>query len=151
MLKNQLLRIVKKFTSILFSLLISFSIFGQNFAVIDASYPNAAQAKARFNTQRTYLVNDTQIGAPTQISKALEGKQVTNLHIFVSTEPGSMAFCNMDLNADNLKEEALTILQLASHVTDSIVIHSQNIFLTEEGRAFKIKLEQLTGLNIVVQ
>lgn len=142
---------MKKFSLLLFTLLTCFSILGQNFAIIDASYPNAAQAKARYNSQQTYLVKDTQVGAPSQISKALEGKQVTNLHIFVSTEPGSMDFCNLDLNAGNLKEEALTILQLASHVSDSIVIHSQDIFSTEEGIAFKTQLEQLTGLNIVVQ
>jgi hypothetical protein len=125
--------------------------FGQNFAIIDASYPNAAQAKARYNLQQTYTVKDSNIGAAAQISKALEGRQVTNLHLFVSTEPGSLDFCNLDLNADNLKDEALTILQLASHVSESIIIHSQNVFTTDEGMEFKTKLEQLTGLNILVQ
>lgn len=148
---QQQIGIVKKHTIILFSLLCSFSIFGQNFAVIDASFPNAKQAKARFNTQQTYLVKDSKVGATDQISKALEGRMVSNLHLFVSTEPGSLNFCNINLNADNLKEEALTILQLASHVTNSITIHSQNVFSTEDGMEFKTQLEQLTGLNIQLQ
>lgn len=142
---------MKKITIILFSLLFSISIFGQNFAVIDATFPNAGQARARYSSQQTYVVKDSNVGATDQISKALEGRMVSNLHLFVSTEPGSLNFCNLNLNVENLKEEALTILQLASHVTNSITIHSQNVFSTEDGMEFKTQLEQLTGLSIQLQ
>lgn len=142
---------MKKFTILCFTLLVCTGIFGQNFAVIDDTYQNVGQAKARFYSQQMYLVKDNQVKAANQISNALEGKEVSNLHLFVSTEPGSIVFSNMTINADNLKEYALMLLQMTSYVRDNIIIHSQNVFTTELGIDFKTKLEQLTGLHCLVQ
>ena len=142
---------MKKLTVLIVALLVCTGIFGQNFAVIDDNYPNVGQAKARFYSQQTYLVKDNQVKAANQISNALEGRQVSNLHLFVSTEPGSIVFSNMTINADNLKEYALMLLQMSSYVKDNIIIHSSNVFTTEMGIDFKTKLEQLTGLNCLVQ
>lgn len=142
---------MKKLSVLILTLLVCTGIFGQNFAVIDQTYPNVGQAKARFYSQQTYQVKDNQVKAANQISMALEGRQVSNLHLFVSTEPGSIVFSNMTINADNLKEYALMLLQMSSYVTDNIIIHSSNVFTTELGIDFKNKLEQLTGLNCMVQ
>ena len=142
---------MKKLTVLFFTLLFCTGIFGQNFAVIDDSYQNIGQAKARFYSQQTYQVKDNQVMAANQISNALEGREVSNLHLFVSTEPGSIVFSNMTINADNLKEYALMLLQMSSYVRDNIIIHSQNVFTTELGIDFKTKLEQLTGLHCMVQ
>ncbi len=142
---------MKKFTVLFFTLLFCNGIFGQNFAVIDNGYENIGQAKARFYSQQTYQVIDNQVKAANQISNVLEGKEVSNLHLFVSTEPGSIVFSNMTINADNLKEYARMLLQMSSYVKDNIIIHSQNVFTTELGLDFKTKLEQLTGLHCLVQ
>lgn len=142
---------MKKLAVLIFALLVCTGIFGQNFAVIDDTYSNVGQAKARFYSQQTYLVKDNQVKAANQISNALDGHQVSNLHLFVSTEPGSIIFSNMTINADNLKEYALMLLQMSSYVKDNIIIHSTNVFTTEMGIDFKNKLEQLTGLNCMVQ
>lgn len=142
---------MKKLTVLFFTLLVCTGIFGQNFAVIDDTYQNVAQAKARFYSQQTYQVKDNQVKAADQISNALEGRVVSNLHLFVSTEPGSIVFSNMTINADNLREYALMLLQMSSYVKDNIIIHSQNVFTTDMGIDFKNKLEQLTGLKCLVQ
>jgi len=42
-------------------------------------------------------------------------------------------------------------MQMASYVSENIIIHSPNVFTTELGIEFKTKLEQLTGLNFSVQ
>lgn len=142
---------MRKLTVLFFALLVCTGIFGQNFAVIDDTYPNVGQAKARYYSQQIYQVKDNQVMAANQISNALQGREVSNLHLFVSTEPGSIVFSNMTINADNLKEYALMLLQMSSYVKDNIIIHSQNVFTTDLGLDFKTKLEQLTGLNCMVQ
>lgn len=142
---------MKKLTVLIFTMLAYTGVFGQSFAVIDDNYLNVNQARSRYYSQQTYLVQDNQVMAANQIATALEGKEITNLHLFVSTEPGSIVFSNMTINADNLKENALILLQMSSYVTENIIIHSPNVFTTELGIDFKIKLEQLTGLNFTVQ
>jgi len=142
---------MKRLSLLIVSLLIYTGIFSQNFAVIDDTYLNVKQAKARYYSQQTYLVKDNQVMAANQIATALDGKTITNLHLFVSTEPGSIVFSNMTINADNLKENAFILLQMASYVSENIIIHSPNVFTTELGIEFKTKLEQLTGLNFSVQ
>lgn len=142
---------MKKITVLFFTLLVCTGIFGQNFAVIDNTYPNVGQAKERFYSQQTYQVKENQVKAANQISNALQGREVKNLHLFVSTEPGSIVFSNMTINADNLKEYALMLLQMSSNVKENIIIHSPNVFTTELGIDFKTKLEQLTGLHCMVQ
>lgn len=142
---------MKKLSFLIVSLLVCTGIFSQNFAVIDDTYLNVKQAKARYYSQQTYMVKDNQVNPANQIATALDGKSVTNLHLFVSTEPGSIVFSNMILNADNLKENAFILLQMASYVSENIIIHSPNVFTTDLGIDFKNKLEQLTGLNFTVQ
>lgn len=142
---------MKRLSLLIVSLLVCTGIFSQNFAVIDDTYQNVKQAKARYYSQQTYLVKDNQVMAANQIATALDGKTITNLHLFVSTEPGSIVFSNMTINADNLKENAFILLQMASYVSENIIIHSPNVFTTELGIDFKTKLEQLTGLNFSVQ
>jgi len=142
---------MKRLSFLIVSLLVCTSTIGQSFAVIDDNYLNVDQAKARYYSQQTYLVQDNQVTAANQIANALEGKEVSNLHLFVSTEPGSIVFSNMTINAENLKENALILLQMASFVSENIIIHSPNVFTTELGIDFKFKLEQLTGLNFTVQ
>ena len=142
---------MKKLSVLILSMLFCTCVFGQNFAVIDDTYQNIDQAKSRYYNQQTYMVKDNQVMPANQIAMALDGKSVTNLHLFVSTEPGSIVFSNMTINADNLKENALALLQMASYVSDNIIIHSQNVFLGDLGSEFKTKLEQLTGLKFMVQ
>ena len=142
---------MKRLSLLIVLLLVCTGIFSQNFAVIDDTYMNVKQAKARYYSQQTYMVKDNQVNPANQIATALDGKSITNLHLFVSTEPGSIVFSNMTINADNLKENALILLQMASYVSENIIIHSPNVFTTDLGIDFKYKLEQLTGLNFTVQ
>lgn len=142
---------MKKLSILIVSLLVCTGIFSQNFAVIDDTYLNVKQAKSRYYSQQTYMVKDNHVNPANQIATALDGKSITNLHLFVSTEPGSIVFSNLTINADNLKENALILLQMASYVSENIIIHSPNVFTTDLGIDFKNKLEQLTGLNFTVQ
>jgi hypothetical protein len=123
-----------------------------DFAVIDAYCPNATQLKGQYQGQaNAYFVVVSQIMAPEQIATALTGKKITDLHIFVSTKPGTMGFGNIALNPETIQEQTASLAKWASHVTGKVVIHSTDVFTTERGSDFKTKLELVTGLNFMMQ
>jgi hypothetical protein len=139
---------MKKTILLLLMILSTYGAFAQNFAVIDENYANVEQARNRYFSQQTCMVKHVQNLASNQISNAMDGRMVSNLHLYVTTEPGSIVFCNMTLTSENLKDYALNLLQMASCVSDKIIVHSTNVFTTEQGIDFKNKLEQLTGLSV---
>ena len=123
-----------------------------DFIVIDVSIPDAEQIEAQYSGQAgVYVILATQVKAPAQIAAALNGKQVADLHLFVSAKPGTLGFCNMALNPENMQEQASALSQWKSHVSGNVVIHNSDIFLSQRGLDFKTKLEQVTGLTFLVQ
>ncbi len=122
-----------------------------DFLVIDNSCRSAEQLKTQFNGENTIVVFHTKVLAFDQITSALQGRQVADLHIYVSTKPGALGFCNMTLNSESFQEHATVLSKLASHITGKIVIHSTDVFTTDKGLEFKTQLEQITGLDFVMQ
>lgn len=122
-----------------------------DFVVIDNSYRSAEQLKVQFNGQNTFVVEQIKANATTQIAEALNGRQVNDLHIFVSTKPGALGFSNMTLNAETLQEHSAALSKLSSYVAGKVVIHSNDVFTTERGSDFKASLEQITGLIFATQ
>jgi hypothetical protein len=123
-----------------------------DFIIVDVSIPDAEQIKEQYSGQAgVYIILATQVKAPAQITAALHGKQVADLHLFVSAKPGTLGFCNMALNPENLQEQASVLSQWKSHVSGNVVIHNSDVFLSQRGLDFKTKLEQITGLTFLVQ
>ncbi len=122
-----------------------------NFLVIDNSCRNAEQLLTQFNGGNTTVVSYTKVLAFDQIINALKGRQVVDLHIYVSTKPGALGFCNMTLNVESFQEHVKVLSKLASYVTGKVVIHSTDVFTTDRGLEFKTQLEQITGLDFVMQ
>jgi len=123
----------------------------QDFIVID-NPPNAEQLKTLYNGQaNSVVIVLNQIMAPQQIANAISDKKVNDLHIYVSTKPGALGFCNMTLNADNISDQTGALKQWTSHVTGNVVIHSVDVFTSTIGQDLKTKLESATGLNFIMQ
>lgn len=122
-----------------------------DFVVIDNAYRAAEQLKAQYNGQNTIVVEHSKAMATSQIAEALNGRQISDLHIFVSTKPGALGFGNMTLNAETFQDFAPALSKLAANVTGKVVIHSTDVFTTERGLNFKAKLEQVTGLTFEMQ
>lgn len=122
-----------------------------DFVVIDNSYRAAEQLKAQFNGQNTIVVEQIKAAATAQIAEALDGKQINDLHIFVSTKPGALGFGNMTLNAETFQEHSAALSKLESYVSGKVIIHSNDVFTTERGSDFKASLEQITGLTFATQ
>mgnify|MGYP001325805874 CR=1 FL=1 len=123
-----------------------------DFVVIDPAYPNYERLKAQYEgNQNVCILEVSRVMAPEQITAALNGKQVTDLHLFVAGKPGTLGFGNIALNPDDVNDYATSLGTWSSHVSGKVVIHNQDVFLSEPGTEMKAKLEQLTGLNFVMQ
>ena len=124
---------------------------GKDFVVIDNSCSNSQQLKTQYSGSNTVIVMPTPVMAPVQISNALNGKKVVDLHLFVSSKPGALGFGNMTLNSDNIQEQATALSQWASPVSGKVIIHGADVFASAMGLDFKARLEQITGLKFTVQ
>jgi hypothetical protein len=123
-----------------------------DFVVLDPNCQDFTQLQAQYQGQTNALViAPSQVMAPDQIAAALVGKSVVDLHIFVWSKPGSTVFINIGLIPENVDEYATPLGTWASHVTGNVVIHGTDVFTTARGLEFKTKLQQLTGLNFIVQ
>lgn len=123
----------------------------KDFVVIDNGCFNSLQLESQYKGQNTVIVMPNAVIAPVQIANALKGKQVIDLHLFVPTKPGTIGFGNIALNSDNLQQHAVNLSQWASHVSGKVVIHGTEVFTSTIGLEFKAMLEQITGLNFIVQ
>jgi hypothetical protein len=123
-----------------------------DFVVIDPYCPNAEQIKAQYQGQsNTYIVVVSKVMAPEQIATVLTGKKVTDLHLFVSTKPGTLGFGNIALNPETIQDQAASLAKWKFSVAGKVVIHSTDVFTSERGLAFKASLEQITGLIFIMQ
>ena len=124
----------------------------KDFVVLDPSYVNFEKVKTQYEgTQNICILEVSMVMAPEQITAVLKGKQVTDLHIFVAGKPGTLGFGNIALNLDCIGDYATSLGTWASHVSGKVIIHNQDVFLTDQGAGLKAKIEQLTGLNFVMQ
>jgi hypothetical protein len=123
-----------------------------DFVVLDYSCPNGEVLKAQYKGQaNSFVVTASQLLAPGQITKALTGKKVNDLHIFVWSKPGSMVFTSIALTPENIQEYTSLLATWKSHVSGKVVVHSTDVFTAERGLDFKAKLEQITGLTFIMK
>jgi len=120
----------------------------KNFTILDFNFQNFKEINSQFKDETNfYIVGDSKVLAPVQISSVLTNKQVDELHIYVPCKPGSIVFSNIALTPDNVEEYAFYLSQWAAHVTGKVVIQDSEVFTTQRGLELKIKLEKITGLN----
>jgi hypothetical protein len=123
-----------------------------DFVALDYYCPDYEQLQAQYAGQsNAYIVTASEIKAPQQIATALTGKNVTDLHIFVNTKPGAMVFTCISLTPGNIDEYAVPLATWASHVSGKVIVHSTEVFSAEYGQLFQTKLQQLTGLQFIMQ
>ena len=131
------------------------SIFSQgvsDYIVIDEIADNMTQLKAEFQDQsNVYWTDGTTINALRQIAIASEGMQIENLHIYVPTKPGAIVFSSIAITSYDVEEVTEELKALSNFVGNSVVIHSEVVFIGEEGQLLKQKLEEITGLLFTTQ
>lgn len=124
----------------------------KDFVVIDANCPNSCLVNAQYQGQpNVVVISMSQTMPPLQVTKVLNGKQLTDLHLFVSVVVGTLGFCNIPLNPDNNQQPATALSNWASHVRGTAFINGTHVYSPACGLEFKAKLEQITGLTLTIQ
>jgi len=122
------------------------------FIVVDEIADNITQLQDEFEGQANVFWTDgNSLNALEQISAALEGRQIENLHIYVPTKPGAIVFSSLAITSMDVYELSEELNVLGNYVSNSVVIHSDVVFNGEEGQLLKQRLEEVSGIVFTVQ
>jgi len=122
------------------------------FIVVDEIADNITQLQDEFEGQANVFWTDgNSLNALEQISAALEGRQIENLHIYVPTKPGAIVFSSLAITSMDVYELSEELNVLGNYVSNSVVIHSDVVFNGEEGQLLKQRLEEVSGVVFTVQ
>jgi len=123
-----------------------------DFIVVDEIADNITQLQNEFEGQANVVWTDgNSLNALEQISTALEGMQIENLHIYVPTKPGAIVFSSLAITSMDVDEVSEELKVLGNYVSNSVVIHSDVVFSGEEGQLLKQRLEEISGVVFNVQ
>jgi len=133
-----------------FLLVVSVKAFTQtsnNFIIIDEIADNVQVLEKQFeghdNVYKTKGIETLAIG---QISKAIKGKDIKNLEIYVATKPGAMVFSSAAITSQNVNQFSVELKEWKNAVSNNVIIYSDNVFSGENGMLLKQKIEEITGL-----
>lgn len=153
-MKRNIITIAMKRIFIIFSILMSVvqssnaQSSNSRFTIIDYLNPQLKELTVQINDESSlYVVGNSQVLAPDQITSALTNKHVEELHIYVSCKPGSMVFMNTAITTDNIRSFATALSVWKNHISKRVVIHNLDVFQSGKGAELKSNLEQITGLN----
>lgn len=121
------------------------------FTVLDPSAPGLEQLQAQFSGQTNVLMNDNQKPAPYVIAEMLKGRQVSDLHLYVYTQPGVLGFQSVAITPANTAAFGQFFAEWKNSVSGKVIINSADIFVTAQGSALKALLEQTSGLTFTNQ
>jgi hypothetical protein len=141
---------MKKLITIITAFLFFANMFAQtsnDFIVVDEIAENAVSLKRDYNGKNTYFTSGIDTDAISQISNAIKNKHIENLHIYVATKPGAIVFNSLSVINSNVIKFASELALWKSNVSGEIIIHSDVVFIGEEGVELKHELERLTGLT----
>lgn len=149
------MKTMKRYLLMLALLLGTICSYAQNtttdYVVLDQSAPNLAQLKTQFAGQSNVFINDNTKPAPYLIPNIMVGKQVADLHIYVSTQPGVIYFNSITITPANAVSFSEEFALWNDIVSGNVVLHSADVFTSPQGATLKTTLQQLTGLNFITQ
>jgi hypothetical protein len=144
---------MKRYLLIFALLLGAVSSWGQDlskdFVVIDPSSPNTSQLKAQYSGPANVFYNDNPKPAVYIIGAVLENKEITDLHLFVATQPGRLIFSSGTVTAENAANFTDFFAKWKPRMKGKVIIHSGDVFTSESGEALRAKLQELTGLDFI--
>ncbi len=112
---------------------------------------NLVQVQKRYaKKSNAYQIRETQVSPLKQIVKALDGRTVQDLHIYLESKPGELIFNSMAITSKNVYECKELLAKWKSSVKGKVMIHSIVAFTTPAGTELKQQLEQLSGLEFIM-
>ena len=125
----------------------------KDFVIVGAGSndPNLVQIQKRYaNKSNAYQIKETQVNPLKQIAKALDGRTVQDLHIYLQSKPDELIFSSITITSKNVNESGELIMKWKRAVSGKVVIHSSEAFTTPTGIELKQQLEKLSGLEFVM-
>lgn len=112
---------------------------------------NLVQVQKRYaKKSNAYQIRETQVSPLKQIVKALDGRTVQDLHIYLESKAGEVIFTYVSITSKNVNESGELIMKWKSAVKGKVVIHSQAVFTTPAGIELRQQLENLSGLEFIM-
>ena len=97
-----------------------------------------------------YYINENQVNPLKQIAKALHGRTVSDMHIYLDSKPDALVFNSLTVSSANVGEFKEQIMKWKNSISGKVVIHSQVAFTTLAGTELKKQLEAISGLEFVM-
>jgi len=140
-------------------LILSFGIQGfaqpsvNDFVIIGAGSGdgNLYQVQKRYQKKgNAYFIRESETNPIEQIARAIDGRSVQDLHIFLSSKPNALIFNHVTVTSGNVAKYGELLIQWKNDVKGKVVIHSLTAFTTPEGTELKLQLEKSSGLQFVM-
>jgi len=143
------------FVAVLLFMCMTVNTFSQtesDLIIIDEITDNLEQLKAEFGTYpNVYITDDIAPNALEQISLKLASIKIEDLHIYVLTKPGAMIFNSIALIPDKLNDLSSDLSYWGENISGKVIIHSDIVFEGEEGLLLKERLEEISGLEFIME
>jgi hypothetical protein len=112
---------------------------------------NLQQVQKRYQKKsNAYLIKEAMANPLEQISKAIEGRSIRDLHIYSWEATGALKLNSITLTSENVNDFSQTLMKWKSSISGKVFIHSKTAFTTPEGVELKQKMEQISGLEFIM-
>ena len=116
---------------------------------IVAGDDNMDQIQQRYhNTPAVYFVQESGISGVDQITAALQGLHLTDLHLFVKNDSQALYISGTPLTIANATTFASQFITWQTAISGKIVIHNNNNTASTDLIALMNKLHELTNLTV---
>jgi hypothetical protein len=144
---------MKPFSIVLTILLIMLNsaAYGQNdktdFQVVEKTFIGSAAFEKSVKGSENFYFNKSETPVLFQLDSLLSGKNINNLHLYISAKAGEINFGKFILTAENLTVYSVQLQNLKSLISGRVIVHSNLVFTGEKGALLKQKLEEISGLH----
>jgi len=113
--------------------------------------PNMQQVKSRYKANPDVLfTQESVVSGVEQITNAIKGKQISDLHIFVRNDQYGIYLSHIPVTSVNVNDFAVQFRAWKKSVSGKVVIHNQKGVVSPELSDLFIKLKELTSLEFIV-
>lgn len=124
--------------------------FGQNnqtdYLVVEINYPGRAEFEKSVKGSENIYFNKSEIPVLYQLNSLLAGKNVNNLHMYLSAREGEIDFGKFIITPENVADYSDQLKNLKQIVSGRVIVHNNLVFSEEKGKLLKQKLQEISGL-----
>ena len=116
-----------------------------------ANDANLNQVQKRYQKKsNAYQISESATNPMEQIARAIDGRSVQDLHIFLTSKPGELMLNSTTVTSANVATFTEPLMKWKNFVNGKVVIHSLTAFTTPEGTQLKQQLEKISGLEFIM-